>query len=154
MSEVLHRTINTAGRKLIERFEGRRAAVYRDPVGKPTVGVGHLLSAAERARWPVGTVLTEAQIDALLTVDLAGAEAGVQAAVKVPLSDNEFAALVSFAFNLGVGALRGSTLLRLLNAGDRYGAAVQFGRWTKAGGKVLAGLVRRREAERELFLAH
>jgi lysozyme len=76
----------------------------------------------------------------------------VSAAVTVPLNDNEFGALTSFTFNLGIGNLKSSTLLKKLNAGDRAGAADEFGKWVNAGGKPLPGLVKRRAAERALFL--
>jgi lysozyme len=75
----------------------------------------------------------------------------VDSLVKVSLNDNQYAAIVSFAFNLGVGNLKQSTLLKKLNAGDFAGAANEFAKWNKAGGKVLAGLTRRRAAEAELF---
>ncbi len=148
------RHINDAGRKLIEQFEGRRRAVYKDPVGLPTVGIGHLLTAAEKARWPVGTVLTDEQINTLFAGDIAGSEQAVAKAVKVALTDNQFAALVSFTFNCGPGALQQSTLLRKVNAGDFHGAADWFAPWNKAKGKVLPGLTRRRAAEKALFLQH
>ncbi|MCY1458796.1 Lysozyme RrrD [compost metagenome] len=79
-------------------------------------------------------------------------EPEVERLVQVPLTGNQWDALVSFTYNLGAANLESSTLLRLLNAGDYVGAAGQFPRWNKAGGKVLPGLVRRREAERVLFL--
>lgn len=145
------RHINAAGLALIERFEGCSLSVYRDPVGLPTVGVGHLLSAAEREKWPVGTKLSQAEVDALLLADLRGAEEAVGKLVKVPLGANQFAALVSFTFNCGGSALRKSTLLRKLNTGDYDGAAAGFAAWNKAGGKVLPGLTRRRAAEAALF---
>jgi lysozyme len=78
-------------------------------------------------------------------------EAGVKRLVKVPLAQGQFDALVSFSFNVGLGALGSSTLLRKLNAGDYRGAAAEFPRWNKAGGKVYEGLTRRRAAERSLF---
>jgi lysozyme len=79
-------------------------------------------------------------------------EVGVEVAVEVPLTDNQFAALVSFAFNVGLGALKSSTLLARLNARNYSEAAAQLDRWNKASGRVLAGLVRRRAAEKALFL--
>ena len=148
------RQINAAGRELIISFEGYRTRVYKDPVGYPTVGVGHLLTAAEREHWPVGTKLSPSIIDALFTTDLVSSEAAVSRLAAVRLSDNEFAALVSFTFNLGAGALGRSTLLKKLNAGEYTAAADEFLKWTKAGKplKELPGLVRRRKAERKLFL--
>lgn len=147
------RTINQTGLELIKRFEGTCLTVYLDPVQKPTVGVGHLLTAKERAMWPVGTKLNRLTIDRLLEHDLMSAELAVAHYVKVKISDNAFAALTSFVFNLGDGALKVSTLLKELNAGNYNRAADQFLRWNKAGGKILKGLTLRRKAERELFLA-
>ncbi|HZW54277.1 MAG TPA: lysozyme [Candidatus Elarobacter sp.] len=147
------RQINQAGLDLIKSFEGYARQVagstdvkaYQDVVGIWTIGYGHTGRDVHE-----GLRITQAQAENLLRGDLATAERIVLNAVKVSLSDNEYAALVSFVFN--TGSLPGTTLLRLLNAGDRAGAADQFLRWNKAGGSVVAGLTRRRKAERELFL--
>src|SRR5262249_42802085 len=96
--------------------------------------------------------ISRERADELLEQDLRNAERSVQQLVTVPLNANQFAALVSFTFNLGAQNLRSSTLLRDLNAGDYRGAADQFNRWVFAGGAVEQGLVKRRQAERELFL--
>ena len=143
------------GIALIKAHEGLRLEAYPDPahgwkVG--TIGYGHT-SAAGPPKVERGMKITEAGADAILRQDLAKFERYVLDAVKVPLNQNEFDALVSFTFNLGPGNLRSSTLLRKLNAGDRAGAADEFGKWVKAGGKTLPGLVKRREAERALFRA-
>jgi lysozyme len=98
-------------------------------------------------------VITAQQAETFLKQDLQEAESAVNQLVKVALNENQFSALVSFVFNLGGGALGESTLLRQLNAGHYLEAANQFLRWTYAGGQQLPGLVRRREAERQLFLA-
>ena len=150
------RAINDAGLQLIKSFEGYAQAVpgstdvvaYLDAVGVPTIGYGHTGSDVH-----MGLRITQAQAEGLLQDDLARFENGVASCVTVPLTDNQFAALVSFAYNLGVGTLQESTLLRLLNSGDTTGAADQFLRFVYAGGQQLAGLVRRRQAERDLFLA-
>ena len=92
-----------------------------------------------------------AQAEALLRADLMDTCRDVETAVRVPISDNQFAALVSFTFNLGIGNLRRSTLLRLVNERQFGPAAGEFGKWNKAGGRVLAGLTRRRAAEATLF---
>jgi lysozyme len=147
------RQINQAGLDLIKGFEGYARAIagstdvkaYQDVVGIWTIGYGHTGSDVHS-----GLRITQAQAENLLRGDLATAERIVTNAVKVSLSDNEYAALVSFVFN--TGSLPGTTLLRLLNAGDRAGAADQFLRWNKAGGSVVEGLTRRRKAERALFL--
>lgn len=146
------------GIALIREFEGLRLLAYDDMqpskrlqpgdkvVGTLTIGVGRTRGVE------IGDTCTEEQAIAWLHEDLDEAEGAVERYVRVPLNDNEFAALVSWTFNLGAGALAGSTLLRKLNAGDRAGAAAEFARWNKAGGKVLPGLVRRRAAEAALFL--
>ncbi len=138
--------INAVGLKLIKEFEGLRLEAYICPAGVPTIGYG------STAGVKMGDRITEQQADALLLKDLERFEKGVRDAVKVPLTSNQFSALVSFAFNLGVGALQKSTLLQLLNKRDYKGAADQLLRWNKANGRVLEGLRRRREAERKLFL--
>jgi lysozyme len=96
--------------------------------------------------------ITQAQADAFLAQDLQQAADGVARAVQVQLTPNQFGALVSFAFNLGIGALGHSTLLAKVNAGDFAGASGEFLKWDHAGGVEVAGLKRRREAERALFL--
>ena len=139
--------INTAGLDLIKDFEGLRLNAYQDAVGVWTIGYGHTNTA-----YP-GQRITNAQATDLLRQDVANFEDAVTRAVRVPINENQFAALVSFAYNVGSGALNSSTLLRKLNAGDTFGAANEFLRWNRAGGRVLAGLTRRREAERSLFLS-
>ena len=136
---------------------------YLDPVNIWTIGCVHairyggrfLKGEADRAQmhalYPEG--ITLAQAEALLHADLIDTGRDVSTMLAVAVSDNEFGALASFAFNLGAGNLRSSTLLKKLNAGDRAGAADQFTRWVYADGKMLPGLVKRRAAERALFLA-
>lgn len=136
------------GIALIKSFEGLRLEKYQDAVGKWTIGYGHLILPTES--FP--HAITEAEAEALLRSDLQMTERGVHKAVTVALNQNQFDALVSFTFNLGAGNLQSSTLLKLLNQGEYTQAAEQFLRWNKAGGKVLTGLTRRREAERKLFL--
>lgn len=137
------------GIELIKGFEGLRLSKYQDVVGKWTIGYGHLILPNESFPNP----LTEKQAEDLLRKDLATSEAGVTRQVKVKLSQQQFDALVSFTFNLGAGNLQSSTLLKKLNAGDYSGAADELLRWNKAGGKEVAGLTRRRAAERKLFLS-
>lgn len=139
--------LNQAGINLIKEFEGCRLKAYKDPVGIPTIGYGRIKGVK------MGDVITQEQADNYLVEEIAAEYApGVERLVKVAINDNQFAALVSFAYNVGVGALGKSTLLRKLNTGDYAGAANQFLVWNKAGGKALAGLTRRRGAERDLFL--
>lgn len=140
--------ISDNGIKLIEFFEGKRNHAYLDPVGLKTIGVGHLMKPNET----IPDYLTDEQVHDLLRKDVHIFETAVSCLVKVPINQNQFDSLVSFSFNLGVGALESSTLLRFLNKGDYIGAADQFLVWNKAGGRILEGLVIRREKERELFL--
>jgi GH24 family phage-related lysozyme (muramidase) len=144
--------INDAGLEIIKHFEGRKLQAYQDSVGIWTIGYGHT-SAAGAPQVRAGMTITEQQAEDILKQDLGLFEAGVRDRVKVPLNSDQFSALVSFAFNVGLGALGNSTLLRKLNAGDYAGAANEFTRWVKAGGATLPGLVRRRDAERALFLS-
>lgn len=139
--------ISKAGLDLIKEFEGLYLKAYRCPAGVPTIGYGHTAGVV------MGQTITKQQADDYLRRDVRQFERAVARLVSVPLTQGQFDALVSFAFNLGEGALAQSTLLRLLNAGDYAGAAAQFDRWNKAGGRVLPGLVRRRAAERALFEA-
>lgn len=134
------------GLSLIKSFEGLRLLAYRDAIGVWTIGYG-----ATRGVKP-GMSVTKEQAERMLLNDVQRFEPEVERLVKVPLAGNQWDALVSFTYNLGAANLESSTLLRLLNRGDYAGAAEQFPRWNKAGGKVLPGLVRRREAERALFL--
>ena len=133
------------GLDLIKSFEGLRLSAYKCPADVWTIGWGTTAGVTP------GQTITKERAEELLREDVKRFEAQVLRLVKVPLTQGQLDALTSFVYNLGAGNLSNSTLLRLLNAGDYKGAAAQFDRWTKAGGKVLAGLVRRRAAERALF---
>lgn len=135
-----------AGLGLVKSFEGCKLSAYLCPAGVPTIGYGRTTGVK------LGQRITQAQADAWLLQEYDEFERKVRALVRVPLTANQLGALVSFAYNVGTGALASSTLLRLLNGGDYAGAAAQFARWTKAGGRTLAGLVRRRKAEADLFV--
>lgn len=135
-----------ACRALIRNAEGCRLAAYPDSKGVPTIGVGHTRGVK------LGDRCSVQQADIWLSQDLEDAAASVASLVKVPLTQGQFDALVSFTFNEGHKRLAESTLLILLNKGNYAGAADQFPRWNLAGGKVLPGLVTRRAAERALFL--
>ena len=137
-------------KNIIEQFEGYRLDVYLDSAGLPTVGYGHLITPADGLK--PGDHITPQQAEALLEADMRTAVTAVDAGVKVALTENQRAALISFVFNVGAGAFRKSTLLRLLNAGNAAGAADQFLKWDRAGGREVAGLKRRRQAERDLFI--
>lgn len=140
--------ISEAGLSLIKNFEGCVLIAYVDAVGVWTVGYGHTGPNVHR-----GLKITQSQADEILEQDVNRFELGVLNNVKVSLNQNEFDALVSFTFNVGINAFKGSTLLRLLNDGaDRSIVAAEFLRWNKGDGKVLEGLTRRRQAEKALFL--
>jgi lysozyme len=141
-----------AATELAKRFEGCHLSAYFDPVGFPTQGWGRLLSRekwADLSRWPP---IDQATADAWLQEDMTKHALTAQRMCNVPLSPFELAALSDFAFNLGPGNLQISTLRRRVNEGDKEGAAEEFGKWIFAGGIKLRGLVRRRAAERDLFL--
>lgn len=134
-------------RELIKEFEGFRAKPYTDSGGVWTIGYGTTKGVNKDT-----PVVTEAQADALLARDIASTEMAINRGVKVPLSDNQRAALISFVYNIGSGAFARSTLLRMLNNGHYEQAAWQILRWDKVKGKVVSGLVARRLKEKELFM--
>lgn len=136
------------GIDLIKQFEGLRLDAYVCAAGVLTIGYGHTGPDVQP-----GMTITEEEADALLRADLEKFERCVSEALTVDVIQPQFDALVSFAFNVGCQALLDSTLLKLINVEDFEGAAAQFARWNKAGGRELAGLTRRRAAEAELFLA-
>lgn len=138
--------IGKEGLELIKKFEGCKLKAYYCPAKVLTIGVGHSGSDVKE-----GMVITQEQADNLLKKDLEKFEKGVEGALKVGVNQNQFDALVSFAFNCGLGALNSSTLLKKLNKGNYKAAASEFLKWNKAGGKVLAGLTKRRQAEKLLF---
>lgn len=137
---------STACLDLITRYEGFSPTPYRCPAGVWTIGYGHTAGVSSSS-----PAITQQDAAQLLSADLEPLGRAVAAVLHIETTQQEFDALVSFAYNVGISALRGSTLLRELNAGDRIGAAEQFMAWTKAGGRELPGLVRRRAAERALF---
>jgi len=138
------------GLHLTEGFEGVRLAAYPDPAtgGDPwTIGYGHTGPEVHS-----GMTITQEQAENYLMQDVAKAAADVNSKVTVEITQNEFDALVDFAFNCGCGNLNNSTLLKKLNAGDHEGAAHEFEKWDMAAGHHMAGLLRRRQAEELLFL--
>ena len=137
--------ISGNGLDLIKRFEGLRLTSYLCPAKVWTIGYG---STGPHVK--AGMTITEDEAEALLRKDVARFERGVFALVG-DTTQGRFDALVSFAFNLGLGALQGSTLMNMHKAGNYDGAAEQFKRWNKAGKVVLAGLTKRRLAEAELY---
>ncbi len=136
------------GMTLTEYFESCAFLAYQDVKGIWTLGWGHTGILITK-----GMTCTEAQADAWLLQDCAAAESAVNGLVRITLSQPEFDALVDFAFNCGISAFAGSTLLKLLNDRDIEGAAKEFERWDHASGKVVAGLLRRRLAEEKEFLS-
>jgi lysozyme len=138
------------GLDLIKEFEGLRLTSYLCPAKVWTIGYGHT-SAAGEPLVKRGMRITKARAEEILRADLATYEAGVLAAVSVPITQGQFDALVSFAYNCGVGALRKSTLLKRVNAKQFDRVPAEFMKWTRAGGKELPGLVRRRRAECALW---
>ena len=135
-----------AGKDLIISFEGIRLQAYKCPAGVWTIGVGSTVPAVH-----AGEVITKQQALARFDKDLTKFENAVDRLVKVPLTQNQFDALVSFTFNVGEGALAKSTLLKKLNAGDYDAVPAELMKWTKGGGKELPGLVRRRRAEAAMW---
>lgn len=138
--------INNKGLELIKKYEGCRLLAYKCPAGVWTIGYGHTAGVKS------GMAITKADAERLLLQDLKRFEEGVEALVKVPLTSNQFSALVSFAFNCGISALRSSTLLKKLNVGDLNGAAREILRWDKVNKKPVEGLTKRRKEEQQLFL--
>lgn len=138
-------TYSQNGMHLTESFESCRLMAYLDSVGVPTIGWGHTNSVH------MGMTCSQEQADQWLQEDIQSSVNAVNSMVKVQLTQQEFDALVDFTFNLGAGNLQHSTLLRLLNAGDYSSAAAEFDKWDRAGGKVMAGLLRRRESEEDMF---
>ncbi len=137
---------------IIVSFDGLELTAYQDSVGIWTIGYGHTSMAGPPTVTP-GLRISEAEAERILQQDLKVFERGVDAALAIATTADQFSAMVSFAFNVGVGALEDSTLLRKHNAGDFVGAADEFLRWVFAGGQKLAGLERRRNAERALYLS-
>lgn len=139
-----------AGIALIKRYEGLRLEAYLCPAGVWTIGYGHT-SAAGKPVVKAGMTITPEEADDILRRDLGGYEQGVLSLVEVEISQNQFDALVSFAYNVGVGALAKSTLLKRVNAQRFDEVPAEFMKWTKAGGRELKGLVRRRRDEAKLW---
>jgi len=140
-------SVSPRGLNLIKKFEGFRATPYICPGGKLTIGYGNTIKEGEY------TKITEAQAEALLRSTVSSFERAIKKAVKVPLTQNQYDALFSLAYNIGAGAFSSSSLVKTLNTGDYAGAADQFDKWVKSKGVVLRGLVRRRDEEKALFLS-
>ena len=137
--------VSKQGLEFIKSFEGCKLSAYLCSAKVPTIGYGHTDGVY------LGQTVTREKADELLKSDLVRFEAIVTKLLKLKVSQNQYDALVSFAFNCGEGNLAKSTLLKLVNEGKHREAGAQFLRWDKAAGVVVAGLTRRRQAEKELF---
>ena len=136
---------------LVKEFEGFSAKPYQDPVGVWTIGYGSTRAYGQPVTATYPAQVTEGEACDLVKADLMAAAVQCNLTVKVSLSAPQMAAIEDFIYNLGATNFRSSTLLKKLNAGDYAGAAAEFDKWDQAGGKVLAGLLRRRQAETTLF---
>lgn len=142
------RRVNQKTIDLIKRHEGLSLKRYTCPAGYPTIGYGHRIKNGE----DIPDSITREHAENLLAIDLRYAEAAVEKLITAPLTDNQFGALVSFVYNLGVLKFYGSTLRKIINAGAAFDVKREFGKWKFSRGKVLPGLVRRREEEAKLYL--
>lgn len=137
------------GINMICGFEGLELKAYDDGVGVWTIGYGTTIINGIKVK--KGDTCTIEQAKSYMAQDLKKFESAVDTSVKVTITQNQFDALVSLAYNIGTGAFKSSTLLKKLNAKDYKGAVAQFDRWNRAGGKVMQGLINRRAKERKLF---
>lgn len=149
------------GQQLLMQWEGFKAKVYKDSAGLDTIGVGHLLTPDERSSGRIAingdsvqykAGLSQQQVCELLAQDLARYEGAVREKVGIELEQNQFDALVSFCFNVGIGAFGNSTVLKCINAGSLADVPDELRRWTGAGGKTVPGLANRRENEVKLWM--
>jgi len=145
------RKIDEEGLAHLKKWEGLRLTAYQDSAGIWTIGYGHT-SAAGKPYVQKGLLITPPQAEEMLARDLVQYEKAVEESVKVGLSDNQFAALVSFTYNVGVSAFKRSTLLKRLNHGDYDSVPQELMKWVNAGGKRLKGLENRRAAEAGLWV--
>lgn len=136
-------TISDEGIALIKQFEGFSPVVYFCPAGKPTIGYGHVTNGARRP------AISEADASALLLTDLNLIIPVLNQLITVQITQNQFDALCSLTYNIGIGNFGRSTLLKLLNSGKP--ASAQFLRWIYGAGNPIPGLIARRQAEKELF---
>ena len=151
-------TFSKRGLTALTKLEGFKPSVYKDSAGLLTIGVGHLLTPAEQASGQLESIdamwkhgLADDEVIALLERDVQRFVTAVNTAVTVRLKQQEFDALICFVFNIGVGAAQKSTLIKKLNLGDYTAVPNELRKWNKAGGRVLQGLVNRREAEIKMW---
>ncbi len=150
-AKVMPMQINPHGIELIKRFEGFRGTAYLCPAGYWTIGYGHT-SMAGPPEVKRGMKMTRAEAAKVLARDVEGFADGVRGFLRRDLSENQFSALVSFAFNVGLGALRSSSVLKAVNKGDFEAVPRRLNLWIKGGGRILPGLQKRRAAEGNLFM--
>lgn len=132
--------------ELIKGFEGFSSVVYDAGDGHRTIGYGHVLKSSENY-----TKITERQASILLKEDIAEKQKQIEKLVKVELNSNQKTALISFVYNIGIGAFEKSTMLKKINSGDFSGASNEFDRWIHVNKKIIVGLINRRKTEKELF---
>tara|TARA_R100001082_G_scaffold32102_1_gene16467 strand:- start:17292 stop:17741 length:450 start_codon:yes stop_codon:yes gene_type:complete len=144
--------INKAGLGIIKAFEGFSSKVYLDPIGIPTIGFGSIWDADGNRITVDHPAITKKQATGLLQKEVHHVEAAIRKLIKAELTENMFSSIGSLAYNIGTGNLQRSSLRIKINRGQYLDAADEFPKWRRAGGKILAGLVRRRKAERNLFL--
>ena len=137
---------------MIKMFEGFRAKPYKCPAGVPTIGYGSTFYSNGKKVTLKDKPITEQDATNLLTTVVTNFSSGVSKLLKIQVTQNQFDALVDFAYNVGIGNLKSSTLLKKVNAKNFSGAALEFIKWNKAVGKVLPGLTKRRTAEKDLFI--
>lgn len=143
--------INEAGLGIIKSFEGWSSSPYKCPADRWTIGWGSTWDIDGNAVTADHPDIDEEHGTALLRRELRHVEPAIRRLIKVPLNENQFSAICSWAFNVGTGNMQNSTLRMKLNRGDYEGASAEFPKWRRAGGRILKGLVRRRAAERALF---
>jgi lysozyme len=142
--------VNASGMALIENFEGCRTTAYQDCIGTWTIGYGHTSSAGPPAVVR-GMTISKGEALSILKTDVGNFSKGLEACLRVSLNDDQFSALVSFAYNIGLSEFRKSSVLQAVNAGEFHAVPTFMAMWVKAGGKVIPGLVARRAAEAALF---
>ena len=146
--KIMHRHTNSHGVELIKFFEGFRQKPYICSGGHSTIGFGHKILKNEQFSY-----ISYEEAESLLYQDLFSAEKSVLRNINSTLSDDQFAALVSFTFNIGGGALQRSTIRQKINYGEYREAGLEFLRWVYSGGKLVPGLITRRKAEYGLFIS-
>lgn len=153
----MNKQVSDYGKSFIKRYEGLRTTIYKDSAGLDTIGYGHLITKAEKLQGSFKQGITERQANNLFDDDIELVRINLNRLLSdhgiATVTQGQFDALASFAFNLGIGKLEESTLLKYFKAGKVNDAADQFLRWVYAGKQKIKGLQIRRAAERELFLS-